>query len=132
MKSLGLTIVLLLSLASASAACTMSCCAGKTQCCCSNKSGPIPNSQKTDGFFHTQQHADSKASGCTCRENAPQPFTESHTVTIASSNPVFKVGNQVVTGFKNILLSNNDFSFGAGHSPPNGHTGLTIPIPLRI
>lgn len=132
MKNFGLTILLLLSLATASAACSMSCCAGKTQCCCSSKSGPVPHSQKPDGFFRTHQHDASSASGCTCGENTPQPFTESHTVTIPSSNSSLKDGNQAVSGFKNIRLSINDFTFDANRSPPNGHNGLTIPIPLRI
>lgn len=132
MKILGFAIILLLSLASASTACSKSCCAGKTKCCCSTKSSPVPHSQKTDGFSQTHQSAATKASGCSCGENAPQPFAESHAVAMPQSSPSPKNGVPIVSIFKNTRLSIGNFSFNADHSPPNGHNDLTIPIPLRI
>lgn len=132
MKILGFAIVLLLSLASASTACSKSCCAENRQCCCSSKSVRISHSQKTDCFSHIHQHATTNANGCSCGENAPQPFTESHAVAIPQSSPSPKNCNLAVSIFKNTRLSIGNFTFNADHSPPHGHNGLTIPIPLRI
>lgn len=131
MKSISYAIVLLLSLVGVSSACSMSCCAGNEKCCCTDKSAPIPHSQKTDIFSHKDQPTASSADGCSCRENAPQPFTESQAVTI-QNNPSSKDGSLAVSIFKNTRLSTGNFAFEANHSPPNGYNCLTIPIPLRI
>lgn len=132
MKILGLTIVLLLSLASASAACSMSYCAGNKQCCCTNKSGPIPHSKNTGGFSQTHQSAATSADGCSCRDNSPQPFSDSHAITLLQSIPSHKDGGHTVAIFKNTRLPTGNFTLDANYSPPYGHIGLTIPIPLRI
>jgi hypothetical protein len=123
MKNLVFTAVLVLSWASASMACSMSCCTGKQKCCCEEQTtSPVamPNSANID------------ISGCTCQESAPQPFAEEQVVYIPGNNPSSKQTGAVAEMPHAATQLTDDFSLSIKYSRFKSFHSPAISPPLRI
>ena len=134
MKHIILTAFFLLSITAIASACSMICCAGKTECCCAEK-----KKQSADEQIQYESASEnlgiiqlSDLANCSCKEHSPLPVAEAGYSTILSnksSSKLIPLSNQIDHA---AIKPSSAIACSIEFSLLKSYRGPTTAMPLRI
>lgn len=104
-------------------ACSMNCCAGKSECCC-NKAA--------HSSVDVQKQGKVTVSKCSCKENIPQPLGEGTAFNILLNEPSLKQNNLVCLSINTVFEPAGIFSAPVEYPLLKSYHGPAVLTPLRI